>query len=188
MAKSSTRTARRRAVERRRKRARQRRIGLVVVAGVGVVVLGGLVMQAISGPQRQPGEVVPSLGNAHINSPARYDGYNSTPPTSGPHYGQLTQWGVHDAPIQNELQVHNLEDGGVGVQYNCPDDCPELVAQLEEIAGQYPDRVFMAPYPDMEHTIALTAWTRIDTFDEFDAQRIRGFIRAYQGTDHHRRF
>jgi hypothetical protein len=63
-----------------------------------------------------------------------------------------------------------------------------LVAQLEEVVGQYPDQVFMAPYPDMEHRIALTAWTRIDTLDEFDEQRIQRFIRAYRGIDHHSRF
>jgi hypothetical protein len=95
---------------------------------------------------------------------------------------------VSEQPIPNELQIHNLEDGGVGLHYNCPEGCPALIADLEEIVGKYSDRVFMAPYPDMEHTIALTAWNRIDTFDEFDAQRIEVFIRAYRGIDHHSRF
>jgi hypothetical protein len=137
-------------------------------------------------PEDRPGEIVPSLGNQHINQPETYDNYNSTPPTSGPHWGQLAPWGASDQPIPNELQIHNLEDGGVGVQYNCPDGCPELVAQLEAIVIQYPDRVFMAPYPDMEPPIALTAWNRIDSLDEFDETRIEAFIRAYRGIDHHR--
>jgi hypothetical protein len=54
------------------------------------------------------------LGNQHIDVPQTFDDYNSTPPTSGPHYGQLAAWGVHEQPLPNELQIHNLEDGGVG--------------------------------------------------------------------------
>ena len=50
------------------------------------------------------------------------------PPTSGPHYSQLADWGIHDEPISNELQVQNLEDGGVMVQYNCPTGRESLVA------------------------------------------------------------
>jgi hypothetical protein len=37
----------------------------------------------------------------------------------------------------------------------------------------------------MGHRIALTAWTRIDTFDESDEGRIVRFIDAYRGIDHH---
>jgi hypothetical protein len=83
-----------------------------------------------------------------------------------------------------ELQVHNLEDGGVVVQYNC--DCPDLVAQLRDIVGKYDRQVLLAPYPSMRSKIALTAWTRIDTMDEFDAKRITRFIEAYRGIDHHK--
>jgi hypothetical protein len=37
----------------------------------------------------------------------------------------------------------------------------------------------------MESRIALTAWNRIDRFDEFDQDRIVRFIRAFRGKDHH---
>ena len=112
--------------------------------------------------------------------------YNSTPPTSGPHLGSLAQWGVYEEPVPNELQVHNLEDGGVMVQYDCPDGCPELVDQLAEIVEEYDEGVILAPYPGMDSRIALTAWQRIDQFDEFDEERVQRFIRAYAGDDHHR--
>jgi hypothetical protein len=39
----------------------------------------------------------------------------------------------------------------------------------------------------MRHRIALTAWTRLDAFDEFDEGRIHRFIRVYRGIDHHKR-
>jgi len=38
----------------------------------------------------------------------------------------------------------------------------------------------------MKSRIAVTAWTRIDTLDEFDARRITRFIEAYRGIDHHK--
>jgi len=133
-----------------------------------------------------PGQSVPSLGNRHI--PQGADAlvqYNSDPPTSGPHYGSLAPWGVHDRPIPKGLQVHNLEDGGVLVQYNCS-DCPELVEKLRKIVSRHPTHVILAPYPSMKSRIALTAWGRIDTFEEFDEKRIARFIDAYRGIDHHR--
>ncbi len=93
---------------------------------------------------------------------------------------------MHEEPIPDELQAHNLEDGGVIVQYNCPDGCPQLAEQLGALVRRYPEKVILAPYPDMEARIVLTAWGRIDTLDGFDEKRIVRFIRAYRGLDHHR--
>jgi hypothetical protein len=39
----------------------------------------------------------------------------------------------------------------------------------------------------MTTRIALTAWTRLDGFEEFDEKRIVRFIDAYRGIDHHKR-
>lgn len=72
------------------------------------------------------------------------------------------------------------------VQYSCPSGCAELVARLTAIVSQYPEQVILAPYPGLKQRIALTAWGRIDTFDDFDEARIQRFIRAYRGIDHHR--
>lgn len=186
--KTSARTKReRRAAERA---ARRRRRTLQTVAWVSgalalVILVGYLVVR---GSTSLPGQPVPNMGNAHLQpgekSPVPY---NSRPPTSGPHYGTLAEWGVHDQPIPDEVMVHNLEDGGVGVWYHCPDGCPELVDQLKAIVQRYEDKVLMAPYPDMDTRIALTAWNRIDKFDEFDEARIVRFIEAFRGIDHHAR-
>jgi hypothetical protein len=168
----------------RAQKKRNRRIlytSLAVVLGGGLI---GLLLWAILTPL--PGEYISSQGNAHIGEEQMGQFvYSTSPPTSGPHLGTLARWGVHDGPIPHELQVHNLEDGGVMVQYNCQDGCPELVAQLEGIVEQYHEGVILAPYPDMEGRIALTAWQRIDQFEEFDEKRIVRFIRAYRGDDHH---
>ena len=137
---------------------------------------------------RPPGSVFPDQGNLHV--PTLKDSippYNSDPPTSGAHLPYIAPWGIHTEPIPRQLQVHNLEDGGVMVQYNCAEPCPDLVAKLTAIVSGYPEQVILAPYPGMKTRIALTAWTRLDAFDEFDEQRIRRFISAYRGIDHHPR-
>lgn len=132
----------------------------------------------------QPGKKVRSMGNAHIDSvDSPHAPYHTTPPTSGPHLGGLADWGVHKEPIPNELQVHNLEDGGVIIQYNCI-QCVDLIAKLEKFVGK-DTHIVVAPYPEMKTRIALTAWQRIDTLEEYDENRIVRFIRAYMGIDHH---
>ncbi len=126
-------------------------------------------------------------GNTHLlGGDNLYDGYNSDPPTSGPHAPQRPRWGIHTTAIPKVLQVHGLEDGGVLVQYNCPDGCPDLVTQLAAIVGRYREHVILAPYPGMPARIALTAWIRLDAFDEFDEARIVRFIEKFRGVDHHR--
>ena len=72
------------------------------------------------------------------------------------------------------------------VQYNCPTPCPELVDKLKSIVNRYDRQVLLAPYPGMKTRIALTAWTRLEAFDDFDEARIVKFIRAYKGIDHHK--
>ena len=132
-----------------------------------------------------PGVAVASLGNEHIETPfAEHAPYNSNPPTSGPHTPYLANWGSHRIPIAPETQVHNLEDGGVLIQYACPTPCPDLIKQLEGMVFKH-ERVIVAPYPLMDHRVALTAWGRLETLSEFDEARISAFIEAYAGKDHH---
>jgi hypothetical protein len=132
-----------------------------------------------------PGVPVVGLGNDHIETPfSERAPYNSNPPTSGPHTPYIAEWGAHTVPIPPETQVHNLEDGGVLLQYSCPTPCPDLVRQLEG-ASTWHERVVVAPYPLMEHRIALTAWERIEILNEFDEERVTAFIEAYAGKDHH---
>lgn len=171
----------------REKEARRTRIQLLALGAVSVAVLTMVVFLAVRGQANLPGERVNNLGNQHISAEAAASAvYNSKPPTSGPHFGQIAPWGVHTEPIPDALQIHNLEDGGVGIWYNCPDGCPELVDQLTGIVDEMgEERLLLAPYPDMDATIALTAWNRIDKMEKFDRERIIEFIKAYRGRDHH---
>jgi hypothetical protein len=187
---SASSAARRRAAERQYD---QRPWILAGVVGAVLVVL--LVVLAVREMTRpQPGVRIADLGNTHVATlDAPHEPYNSSPPTSGPHVGGIAPNPVYNVQIPNELQVHNLEDGFVMVQYNCPEGCDDLVAQLAEVTADYQGRhVVLAPYAPIHHPetgashrIALTAWTRIDVFDDFDEERIRAFIEAYEGIDHH---
>jgi hypothetical protein len=173
-----------RAIRTRRSGRRPVALGAIVA---GVVVVAGLVgWIAYRAAADLPGERLPDLGNLHIQSVSEpHAPYNSDPPTSGPHLPYVAPWGVHTRPIPPQLQVHNLEDGGVLVQYNCT--CPELVDKLRAVVGRYDRFVILAPYPTMTSRIALTAWTRLDRFEEFDEKRVVRFIEAYRGIDHHKR-
>jgi hypothetical protein len=143
-----------------------------------------------------PGQEVPSLGNTHLKGLGdSHVPYNSDPPTSGPHMPGIVPWGMYERPIPKEYQVHNLEDGGVLIQYSCPKACPDLIKKLEGIFLKYKKRaesdkkykhLVIAPYPQMDSRLALTAWRRIDKFTDYDEARIERFIEAYIGIDHHK--
>jgi hypothetical protein len=166
--------------------ARRRRM---LMTGLGIVTSSALIVGyfVYRAGADLPGVKLEDQGNAHIQMASDpHVPYNSDPPTSGPHLPYIAPWGVHNEPIARELQVHNLEDGGVVVQYRCTAPCPDLVAKLTEIVHRYETQVLLAPYPGMRTRIALTAWTRLDAFDAFDEARIVRFIRAYRGIDHHK--
>jgi hypothetical protein len=59
-----------------------------------------------------------------------------------------------------------------------------LVKRLTTIAETY-DHVILAPNTGLDRKIALTAWGRIEKFDEFDEARIVRFVKAHIGIDHH---
>ncbi|MEZ4679720.1 MAG: DUF3105 domain-containing protein [Caldilineaceae bacterium] len=191
---------------RREKAAQQRRNQNLIIgaaAAVFVLVIGFVIFLQVRNAQPVAGEeALATQGNIHIDfgsiSPIAY---NSTPPTSGPHYDNLVAWGIYNEPQRYEHLVHNLEDGGVIVYYQCADGCPETVANLEELVRPYVDRgahVVMVPndptwsingsqplHQDMGATIALTAWQHILKLDEVDGDKIRAFIERYEGIDHH---
>ena len=198
MPEQMSRTERRRAERQARKESRQKeqqKKKLASTAQRAVVYLVGVLLLAGASywgygqwSAGSPGQFVKSLGNRHLAATeVGLATYNSDPPTSGPHLPSIAAWGVHQEPVAKELQVHNLEDGGVVAQYNCPaasQDCKALIEKLAGVVRKY-DRAVLAPYPGMSHKIALTAWTRIDKFNDFDEKRIVRFIEAYIHIDHH---
>ncbi len=64
-----------------------------------------------------------------------------------------------------------------GSAVNESDGCKTLVKQLTEVANKKKLwKLIVAPRPQLDTTIALTAWTYVDKFDQFDEPRIERFI------------
>ena len=183
---------------RRQRRHRRRRFykaaGFSAIAALAFIFIFSLfapgLTTAISIGGRGPGESVSdpegyiSLVTPHISEGEPHPPYNSRPATSGWHRFDSeapSQWGVYSEFIPDEILVHNLEHAGVGIHYNCPEGCEELVTQLTEIASRY-SKTIMSPYPDMDTRIAVTAWNYIDQFDIFDAERVDDFIRGHMNS------
>jgi hypothetical protein len=171
------------AAAQRRRTRNIRRIG--ITSAILLVVVAGIAKLMIDEANR-PGQKVPMMVSNHIadvNSP--HAPYTTDPPTSGPHVSTVPAWGVHTEPVAKELAVHSLEDAGVVINYQ-PDLDKAVVTRLEALTKSYDKDVLMAPYPNLSNPIVLTAWQRIDRLEAFDEARIKRFIDAYKGIDHHK--
>ena len=160
-----------------------------IVGLVGLLIILGLALPSVlpfdgpgeNRPEAAPGTQIFDQGRGHIAPGQDHVAYNTSPPTSGPHYPTTALWGLHTIPIIEELQVHNLEHGGVLVQYNTDD--PTLRDQLESLVmnqRNYPCYLVVAPYSDMDETIALTGWAVLQYLDAYNEQAIIDFIDAYR--------
>jgi hypothetical protein len=170
----------------RKRSARRKRNELLIwsaiIGAVATVLALSLVQRA-----NLPGERFASQGNVHIRDvDTPHVPYNSDPPTSGAHVGNLAPWGSYDTLLPDELLVHNLEDGGVILYYalGTPEENEAEIEALEDVARGF-HRVVIAPRESMPTRYALTAWQRLQRYDEIDADAMRAFIDAFHGVDHH---
>lgn len=193
--KSQTRASRtqRRRARRARRQTKQRVRSVLSIAGLGllgVVIIAGLAVSGLPRPNRGfertqdgPGIVMEDQGRDHLGVgervPVGY--YNSTPPTSGDHAPDWERCGAFENPIAPEAQVHNLEHGFVIINYDLEDqDQIDEITEIAEGLPGWPNYYILAPYPDLEQPVALTAWTTIQGLDTVDADAIRTFANAYR--------
>lgn len=60
-------------------------------------------------------------------------------------------------------------------------DCLDLKKELSDFAnGEGLSKLIVIPRPNMDTTIALTAWGRIDTIDRIDKDRMSAFIKVFR--------
>ena len=176
-----------RAARRQRRERRRRLVRLGALSAVGLIAIIFIVALFLpslpisigdAGAGGDAGTNVEDQGNRHVTQGQEHPPYNSVPATSGWHYDvpiAPVPARVYDFPIPDEQLLHNLEHGGIGVHYDCPEGCDDLVEQLASLVGTGSE-IVMSPYPDMDSRIALTAWTYIDQLDALDEERIRTFI------------
>lgn len=161
---------------------------------IGLVAIGGVAALVLLDPPL-PGEVYPSMGNAHVEEGAPHEPYNSKPGSSGPHYDGLAGWVVHEQPVPNELFIHNLEDRGIVLAYNCPDGCADLAGGLADLWEELGGNLLVTPFEGeiasqdgTSYRAAAIAWGRIYYFDELNDEtigEIKAFYRAFEGINHH---
>jgi hypothetical protein len=140
-------------------------------------------------------QIVPAQENqsdhSDVPTPDSEVDWNTDPPSNGPHYGQTAIFGAYDEPLQQQRVVHNLEHGGVSIQWGpqVPDaDVAALRAWYED--GDK-DGLLLAPYQPLDDQIALAAWRDTDPGDSdrgegivakcptFDAGAFDAYLDAY---------
>lgn len=170
------------ALERRRKTERRerivRRVGIAVLATFALwffFVRGG-VPDAIAGHEVE--HYSTSAGNPnHVAATVSYD---MSPPVSGQHSANVQPCGTYGGVIQNEILVHMLEHGAVGVVYRT-DIAQEEVRRIEEVVAKYDSHTFSAPYDgEMETPIAVLAWANTMRLETFDAAATTQFIEEFR--------
>jgi len=105
----------------------------------------------------------------HLNSPEAKPKYNSDPPSSGPHYQQPAPWNLYTEPVKQVILVHNLEHGGIVIQYGSGVSDGD-VKKLESFYQDDPYGLVVAPFAKLGNKFALTAWNepRYEQEGEFD--------------------
>jgi hypothetical protein len=122
----------------------------------------------------------PSQGHNHVQSLDAKVSYNSFPPTSGRHYFQPAVWNRYSQPLVLVQEVHNLEHGGVVIQYG-DNVSSGIVEQLTSFCESSPNAMLLAPLPSLSGKIALTAWTRLATCTRFSERAFKAFRDTFRG-------
>jgi uncharacterized protein DUF3105 len=128
------------------------------------------------------GTAVPSLGGQHVGVGIPHAAYNSTPPSSGPHWDTPADWGVYQEPLPSERWVHNLEHGGIVILYHCPQGCSDLTGKLDTLFKTAPRsklgnvKLLIMPDNQTENRLTLVAWTYYLTLSDYDDAIVRDFI------------
>lgn len=182
--------------QRARRRKRTRNIFLGLAGGIIAILLIGsissssfinfLPVRGGGGGNRDegPGQHFAILRQDHIPANVIYQDYNSSPPTSGPHYATPADWGVYTEELKSGNFIHSMEEGGVIVHYNTEDF--ETIQRLEGILLNQrgsPCYLILHPNSNIEQdTIALTAWGALDQMPvtELTDERIVGFLDFYR--------
>ena len=159
---------------------------VVAAAAVGIAMAvgggGGDEAEAVSPVYADAGCTYvtrPSMGAQHVEELQPDFEYNTEPATSGPHFPAPAIWNIYDQPVDEIRLVHNLEHGGVIVQYG--DDVPEQ--DVNAIVSWYrpeANGIIVAPRPDLGAEIALTAWTHLLTCPGFDEAAFTKFREDYR--------
>ncbi|MBI2598989.1 DUF3105 domain-containing protein [Candidatus Curtissbacteria bacterium] len=132
------------------------------------------------------------VSQEHIATGKAGSGYNSNPPTSGPHWQGPAKNGIYDSALADEQLIHNLEHGYVWISYRVENSDltatatqsaglkAEEIDKLKEIVKDDDWKIVLAPRAANDSKIALVAWGRLLKLDEINEQKVKEFIRTYR--------
>lgn len=154
--------------------------GRGILLGTGLLILSLLALGFLNSWQNRPVEIegleqsIPEQGHLETVS------YPVTvlPLAGGIHDPSWQNCGIYDSPIAAEFTLHSLEHGAVWIAYH-PELPSEQINQLREITRAGSHRI-LAPYPNLQSPIVLTAWGyQLQVLDANDS-RLRDFIHNYE--------
>jgi hypothetical protein len=174
--------------------------GLVVVAaGLGYALLGGggssssdaLKLLEGAGCTVQTVKALPGGDHSVLTPSGTSKKWNTSPPTSGPHYQVPAIWGAYTEPLFAAQVVHNLEHGGIFIQYG-PKVPQATVDELKGFYDKHQNGTVLAPLPSLGSKIAIGVWTttsasapdsgtaHLAKCTTFDQKAYAAFFDAYQ--------
>jgi hypothetical protein len=141
--------------------------------------------------------VYPGIPPHHVQNLNAKPKYNSFPPTSGTHYYLPAKWDIYTFAIPQIALVHNLEHGGIVVQYGKRVSKP-TVAKIRAWYLKDSTGLVVAPLPQLGAKIVLGAWNAppykagkppeqqdaghgyLDTCTGFDARAFTAFVKQHR--------
>ena len=129
-----------------------------------------------------------ALEATHVQQlPEGYE-YNSVPATSGLHNPQTAIWNLYDQPVPQINYVHNLEHGGMVIQYGS-DVSDADIAAFADWYQQDTRGLVVAPLseemeeedPALADKIVAIAWTHMMRCTTFDESAFDEFSDDYRG-------
>ena len=173
---------------------------LIIAVGAGFVLFGGSSsasaanvpkLFATAGCSFQSVKALKSNDHTVLTPGGTSKKWNTFPPTNGPHFQTPAVWGAYSDPLQQAQVVHNLEHGGIFIQYG--KDVPlATIVQLKAFYDQHLNGTLLAPLPALGSKIALGVWTTkspskpddgtayVAKCTAFDEAAFSAFFKAYQ--------
>jgi len=154
-----------------------RNIAIIAAVILGVGALGFLLFLNVQEPQALDGlKTFAGLSRGHDEN-VDYSG-EDLPPVGGIHSPEWQNCGIYDEPIEAKNAVHSMEHGAVWVAYH-PDLPAREVGELQDtVRGE--SFVLLAPFPELNSPVVLTAWGIQLEVDSAGDGRIADFIERYQ--------
>ena len=136
------------------------------------------------------GVIHPEQSREHIQEGQKHAAYNSSPPSSGPHYSDATapaQWGTYTQEIADEVFIHNEEHGGVIITFQSSLPAEQIKKLKALFAPPYSNKKFsplkalVTPRSKDTHPIELAAWRYTLNLDKYDETTLINFYLQHQG-------